>query len=211
MRYLVAAVALSLCVAIVSASPMPQPPPPVDLSKVYINGVTYAGSGCPANSVAISKSDNWAEITLAFDQYVASIGPGIPITQNRKNCNLNINLHYPEGLQFAVYETDYTGFAQLESKVRATHQSDYWFAGFANQKATLRSTWVGPFTNTYSFTDTLTHEATVFSPCGASTTLNINTQLYLDNSQNHQGSGQITTETIDHKVTTTLGLEWTPC
>ncbi|KAF3931039.1 hypothetical protein ABW20_dc0103947 [Dactylellina cionopaga] len=34
--------------------------------------------------------------TLIFDNYVAALGPGVSITESRKNCQLNIDIHYPQ-------------------------------------------------------------------------------------------------------------------
>ena len=210
MKFFVFTIILSLGAAITSASPTP-PPPTVDLSKVYIENIAYAGSGCPMGSIALLKTEDWTLMTILFDQYIASIGPGVPITENRKNCNLNILLHYPVGLQFTMYQTNYSGFASLEDGVRAIQQSDYWFAGFPLLKTTFKTTMVGPFSDAYSRSDQLSDTKLVLSPCGASTTLNIDTQVFLDNSANRNGSGLIDVEVIDHKATTTFHLLWSPC
>ena len=205
MRFFVTATILSLYVAIASASPMPQPPP----AAVYIESATYAGTGCNAGSVAISYSDDFTFFTVAFGNYVASIGPGTAFSDRRKNCNLNFKLHYPVGLQVTLYETGYIGSAELGSGVTATRQSQYWFAGFADQRATFQTTWPGPYSNHYNFTNTLIDEDMVWPPCGASTTLNINTQLFLETSS-PQASGFVTNDVVDQK-TTTLSLLWRPC
>ena len=100
MRFSVSAVILSLCAVMAHASPMPQSPPAgVDLSKVYIEDATFAGGGCPAGSVKVSKSTDWTNIILSFGSYSASIGPEVPFPQRRRNCNLNTRFHFPFGLQ----------------------------------------------------------------------------------------------------------------
>lgn len=68
-------------------------------------------------------------MTLIFDQYVASMGTGVPITENRKNCQLNINLQYPGGFQYSIFSADYRGFAELDAGVNGTQQSTYYFSG----------------------------------------------------------------------------------
>lgn len=67
--------------------------------------------------------------TLISDEYVASIGPGVPITENRKNCQLDINLQYPSGFQYSVFNADYRGYAALDANVTGTQQSTYYFSG----------------------------------------------------------------------------------
>ncbi|KAG0644139.1 hypothetical protein HOY80DRAFT_177426 [Tuber brumale] len=211
MKYSISALVLGLFAVLSVAAPAATPDDDVDPNKVYIEGITYAGSGCKAGSVAISKSSDYKTVTLAFDSYVASIGPGVPFVEKRKNCNINVKLHYPGGYQYTLYQTDYTGYADLEKGVTAKQQSQYWFAGFADQKAILQSTWKGQYKNSFTFRDTLAHEAVVWSPCGASTTLNIDTQMTLDNSEEKKASGLITTDVIDHKVKTIYGVRWRKC
>src|SRR4051812_38006942 len=72
--------------------------------------VTYGGTGCPQGSVGSVISQDRTTMTLIFDQYVASIGPGIPVTENRKNCQLNIDLIYPGGFQYSIFSADYRGY-----------------------------------------------------------------------------------------------------
>lgn len=67
--------------------------------------------------------------TLIFDQYVASIGPGVPVTQNRKNCQLNINMQYPGGFQYSVLSTQYRGYVGLDPGVNALQSATFYFSG----------------------------------------------------------------------------------
>ena len=215
MRFSVNAIVLSLFAALAAASPLPGPDTlpsttDIDLTKVYIEGITYAGSGCKAGSVAVSNSKDFTVFTLRFDSYVTSIGPGTQFTDRRKNCNLNVKLHYPKGYQYTLYQADYTGTANLEKGVSATQESQYWFAR-ETPRATLRAKWSGPFSDNYNFRDTLVHDAWVWSPCGASTTLNINTQLNLDNTGYPQASGYIAPNGIDPNVKTLYGISWRKC
>ncbi|PUU75416.1 hypothetical protein B9Z19DRAFT_1067448 [Tuber borchii] len=186
---------------------------PPDPSQVSIEGITYAGSGCSAGSLAISHAGDYQTFALAFDSYVASIGPGVPFSEKRKNC-ISFNFHYHQGYQYTSYTMDYTGFADLQDGVSSNQQSEYWFAGFVAQRATLQTSFYGPYTYTYSFTYTLANEPFVWSPCGASTTLNINTQLLL-NSNNPKASGIITTDIFDIKAKPKqvyiYGMKWQKC
>jgi len=46
---------------------------------------------------------------MLFDSFVASVGAGIPITESRKNCQINVKMHVPNGWQFSVMTVDYRG------------------------------------------------------------------------------------------------------
>ena len=212
MKYSVTTLVLGFFAALSAAAPTPAGDD-VDHSQIYIKSAGYAGSGCPAGSVYVSPSDDKQSISLAFDHYVASIGPGITIDKNRRNCLININLHYPEGYQYALYQTDYTGFANLDPGVTATQQADYWFNG---PRGTFQTTWKGQYTDTFTLHDVITVESYVWSPCsGATATLNINTQVYL--TLNHERgsspnpSGSITTDSIQNKVIQSYGVSWRKC
>ena len=117
-------------------------------SQVYINGITYGGTGCPQGSLSsFISADRQTFVhvetlirtiadlymsyrfTLIFDNYVASIGPGVAITESRKNCQLDIDLQYPSGFQYSVFNADYRGYAALDANVTGTQQSTYYFSG----------------------------------------------------------------------------------
>jgi hypothetical protein len=60
---------------------------------------------------------------------MASIGPGVAVTSNRANCQLNINLQYPSGFQYSILGTDYRGYAALGPGVTGTQSATYYFSG----------------------------------------------------------------------------------
>jgi hypothetical protein len=95
--------------------------------------VAYGGTGCPQGSVASAISGDKTTMTLIFDEYVASIGPDVAATENRKNCQLNIDIYYPGGFQFSVLSADYRGYASLEKGVTGTQKSTYYFSGQTEQ------------------------------------------------------------------------------
>lgn len=72
-------------------------------------------------------------MTLIYDAYVASIGPNIPVTEQRKNCQLTVELEYPGGFQYSILSADYRGYANIEKGISGTLKSTYYFAGKAPQ------------------------------------------------------------------------------
>jgi hypothetical protein len=104
-----------------------------DPTQVQIVGLTYGGTGCPSGTVSSILSDDRTIMTLIFDEFVASIGPGIRITEARKNCQLNLNLRYPGGFQYSIFSADYRGYAYLEKGVTGTQRSAYYFSGQIQQ------------------------------------------------------------------------------
>lgn len=76
-------------------------------------------------------------VTLIFDAYIASLGPGIPLVDNRKNCQLNVHITYPGGFQYSVLSADYRGYASLQKGVTGTLKSTYYFSGQGEQVNSL--------------------------------------------------------------------------
>ena len=178
-------------------------------SHVTIDSISYAGSGCPAGSVAENLSDDYTAFTLLFDDYIAEIGPGVSRRENHKNCQINIDLSFPQGWSFTVADVDYRGYVSLDRGVTATQQSRYYFQG-SRASATLRSNYHGAIDEDYEIRDTLGLSALVWSPCGANRSLNINSQIRL-RTRNRRATGLITLDSVDGQLTHVYGIKWRRC
>ena len=97
----------------------------VNVNQPYIDSVSYGGTGCPQGSTSVSFANTRLSSTLIFDQFVASSGPNTPITENRKNCQLNINVQLPGGSGQFCAVIDYRGYVALPSGVQAEALATY--------------------------------------------------------------------------------------
>jgi len=192
----------ALSPAVASAS-LPAP------TSVSINEIAYGGTGCPQGSIGDYISADRQTFTLIFDNYVASIGPGIDITQTRKNCQLNIDLQYPSGFQYSVFSTIYRGYVGLDAGVTATQGSVYYFSGETAQTSTS-TTFNGPLSRDYEVVDNITLSSVVWSPCGEAVPLNIDSSVLLTTSST-TATGQITDDSEDGKITFIVGIQWQTC
>ncbi|KAK2801604.1 hypothetical protein FQN50_007665 [Emmonsiellopsis sp. PD_5] len=177
--------------------------------EVQIVGLTYGGTGCPASTVSHVLSDDRTVMTLIFDEYVASIGPDVPVIERRKNCQLNINLRYPGGFQYSIFSADYRGYAYLDEGVQGTQKSTYYFSGETKQTST-ETVWNGPFDSDYLLHDEADNTSIVWSPCGGQGSLNINSQLRLT-SDNPDATGQLTNDSIDASFRQIVYVKWQEC
>jgi hypothetical protein len=176
---------------------------------VKVRSISYAGSGCPAGSVAQNIAPDAKAFTLLFDQYVAEVGPGVPLTASRKNCAVAVDLDFPNGWSYSILDVDYRGFYELEAGVTAEQKSSYYFQGDA-KTAALTTTVRGPITKDYHIRDSLGLEALVWSPCHLSRALNINTQVRAA-AASRFARGLITLDSIDGTLTHVYGLRWRRC
>ncbi|KAK1231221.1 hypothetical protein PQX77_005666 [Marasmius sp. AFHP31] len=181
-------------------------PPNFNITSLGLNG-----SGCPPGSAFYILNNERTAVTITFSAYEASAGPDIPISNNRKNCQVSLNVHVPQGFSFAIVNVDYRGFYQLDNKVKATRSSLYYFQGQLVQ-AESGSTLNGPVAGkNYVYRDEFNLTPTIYSPCGEDTILNINSQVRVDNSANKNGYGFITDDSIDASIKQTFNFQWLQC
>lgn len=179
-------------------------------SYVRVRSINYAGSGCPAGSVATNVSSDLQAFTLLFDSYIAEVGDGVSAREKRKNCVVNVDLDYPNGWSYTLFTVDYRGYIDLERALVGTQQTSYYFQGSAST-ARLASNITGPVSRDYQIRDNLAVSALVWSPCGAHRALNMNTEVRIDNSRNRRGSGIMTIDSIDGQLKQIYGIKWSRC
>ena len=199
MRFSLPATILSLCAVFAAASPVPEPIPGPNPNEVYIEQVSPAGSGCPIGTAEVHFL-NGTDIAIDFDDHFC-IPPSLT-----KNCNINFRVHYPQGYTFALFQTEYLGHVKLNPKCQAILESGHWFAGFA-PPISYHHVWTGPISQNYDITNSIAQEEWVWSPCGASTTLNVNTRISLS----ANGCGSICVDEIKEKVRTLFRIQWIKC
>ncbi|EOA86682.1 hypothetical protein ACJQWK_08419 [Exserohilum turcicum] len=181
-------------------------PPP---GQVKIRGVSYGGTGCPQGTVSSQISSDRTVMTLIFDSYIASIGPSVAVTEQRKNCQLNVDIEYPGGFQYSILSADYRGYSNIEKGVTGTLKSTYYFSGQTAQSST-QYTFEGPVTGDYLKHDEADSTSVVWSPCGTTGMLNINSQVRLT-STNSKATGILTTDSTDLKFTQVVYVQWQKC
>ncbi|KAF2679872.1 hypothetical protein K458DRAFT_313346 [Lentithecium fluviatile CBS 122367] len=200
---------------IVAATPVNLPglelgdaPPP---GQVTIRGVTYGGTGCPQGTMSSQISADRTIMTLIFDAYIASIGPDVKPTENRKNCQLNVDIQYPGGFQYSILSADYRGYAAIQKGVTGTLKSTYYFSGSQDQSSTEYN-FVGPVNGDYLKHDQADSTSVVWSPCGANGMLNINSQVRLAQASGYTSAqGLLTTDSTDLKFTQVVYVQWQKC
>jgi len=177
-------------------------------NEVYVRSISYGGSGCPQGTVGSSFSNDRKSFTLMFDSFVASSGPGVAVTESRKNCQLNVNLMLPNGFSYSVASFDYRGYVGLPAGVSAEQRSTYYFQGEVSQ-ASGATRFSGPVNKDYLARDNVPVAAMVWMPCNRVAPLNVNASVRLMGAPGTQA--QITTESIDGKVKQMRGRQYRRC
>jgi hypothetical protein len=174
--------------------------------------VTVNGSGCPAGTAAVAVSPDATAFTVTYSNYLAQVGVGATPTDFRKNCQLAVLVHAPQGFTYAIAEADYRGFASLASGATGVERANYYFQG-QPQTTSASHSFAGPLGDDWQATDTTGVAALVWAPCGATRDLNINTQLVVRSGTSNPATTTsfMTMDSTDGSLTTIYHLSWETC
>jgi hypothetical protein len=185
-------------------------PPP---GKITLDIKTINGSGCPAgtaDATATVANDN-SSFTVTYNNFAAKAGADTTATDQRKNCQINVLVHVPQGFTYAVAEADYSGFAHLAAGASALEQANYYFTG-TSATARVPHSLAGPFDGQWQTKDVADVASLVYAPCGVDRNLNINAELraYAGTSDGSSTSF-IEMDTTHASVTTVYQFSWKQC
>lgn len=143
-------------------------------SAAAIGEIAVSGSGCAADdSYRITKDGD--AFTAVFSQYTVS---GKSITEVRKNCLFMINLQPPAGRAYKTLDVTVRGVSQLPAGITLRQRSTAYHPGSTDQVQTLHQI-PGPTSGKLTVTDTIDLEALGSVPCGAASTVVLNSAFDL--------------------------------
>jgi hypothetical protein len=178
-------------------------------NEVFIRDIQYRGTGCPGGTVGSNISTDAKAFTLLFDSFVAESGPGIPLSAGRKSCQLLVDMRFPQGWSFSLFSVDYRGYMNLERNTTGEISSTYFFQGQMSTPVFKKTNVRGPVSQDFHIRDTVGLDATVWSPCGASRALNINTSIATRAGMGT--SAMIGVDSISGELTQVYGIQWRRC
>ncbi|MEV4439454.1 DUF4360 domain-containing protein [Streptomyces sp. NPDC049577] len=203
-----AAAALAATTYASPAAAAAQIPPP---DRVVIDVVAVNGSGCPAGTAAVAVAGDNTAFTVTYSDYTAETGPVSRPTDFRKNCQLGLNVHVPQGFTYAIARADYRGFAHLERGATGLERASYYFQGSANTTA-VSHRFSGPVSDDWQTSDVTAADALVYAPCGVSRILNVNTELRVGAGTSDPGTTSfMAMDSTDGSVNTLYHFAWKEC
>jgi hypothetical protein len=183
------ALALPLCLAMFACTPGPADigshnratTVTPDPSQVHIRSINEAGTGCPAGSVASNLAPDVTDVQFEFDSFVAQVGASL--LDQRKSCQITIDLAVPAGFTYAVDRVIAHGSVVLDGQdARAKLGTMVYFQGQQAEQIES-STFTGPASRDYETAFQEAVSSLVFSPCGAERALNLKLQLAVTGKQ----------------------------
>jgi hypothetical protein len=197
---------------LVSAAAFGQTTPP---GIVTINNVIWGGTGCTQENAAVQITPDKTQFTLLFDNYIAEkVAGGAPMV--RSNCNVQAVLNVPSGWSYSLMAVEYVGYYYLDQGVTAVQESRYRFVDPGNPFATqarFTSTFRGPASDSYFFTDRLAVIGSVWSPCSVKRPLQISTELRVTGPSTNYGyiSLDQLSGSVDTKYHHKYYISWKKC
>ncbi|MEV4643103.1 DUF4360 domain-containing protein [Actinoplanes sp. NPDC049548] len=181
--------------------------PPSD--HIVIDLVAMAGSGCRPGTADVAVSPDNTAFTAIYSEYLAQAGTGIPSTEGRKNCQLNVLVHVPQGFTFAIAKVDYRGYGLLQRGATASQRANYYFQGMSQSTFTNHPI-TAPLDDNWMVSDEVPVAALVWHPCGELRNLNINTELRVSKGTASEASF-LTMDSTDGSIATTYHFAWRTC
>ncbi|MEW2508791.1 DUF4360 domain-containing protein [Streptomyces sp. NPDC046870] len=204
------AVAALLTTALPAQSPssvFDDPPP----DKIVIDVATVNGSGCPAGTAAVAVSPDNTAFTVTYSAYLAQAGGTSDPTAFRRNCQLNLVVHVPQGFTYAIASADYRGFASLQRGATGTQKASYYFQGSSNTVPRTHP-FNGPYNDDWQATDSTDWAQLVWAPCGVLRNFNINTELRVNAGTTAPDKVSfMTMDSTDGDISTVYHLAWKEC
>lgn len=204
--------AMSLLAAGVAVSPTSTVPvsdaPP---GRITISVASVNGTGCRPGSAAVAVSPDSTAFTVTYSEYLARAGGNSSPVDARKNCQIALRVHVPQGYTYAIARADYRGYASLSRWATGVQQAGYYFQGFPQ---TVRSThrFTGPRDQNWQVSDQVAVDALVYAPCGAERNFNINTELRVTTRNGASDPVSLMAmDSTDGSVNTIYHFAWKQC
>ncbi len=171
---------------------------------VRLGNPAYNGTGCPRGSASVALSPDHKSLSILFNSFMVEAGAGH--TLDRKNCDIAVPVHVPNGLSVSVITVDYRGFNSLPYGAMSQFNAEYFFAG--TRGPSYSKTFTGPLTQNYMLRNNLVATALTWSPCGQDVNLRANTSMFV---RSNGASAMATVDSADLHAGLVYSLQWRRC
>lgn len=202
----VAAVALGGVIGAGPAAAAASDAPPT--SQITVDVVAVNGSGCPAGTATARMSPDNTGFHITFSSFIARDGGTASPTAFRRNCQVGVQVHVPQGFTYAVASDEYRGRLALGSDASALVRNNYYFQGVGEVSTTVDHNFFGALNGAWRTKDVTAVTDLVYAPCGRDIVLNINTELRVDSPSS---SSWISLRSSDGDVDTLVQFGWKSC
>ena len=168
----------------------------------------YGGNGCPAGTASVTLSPDKKSLSIIFDEFMVEAGGYTRKRLARKNCNLAIPVHVPQGMSISLIDVDYRGYLSIPRRAQARFSAEYFFAGQRGPKYV--KTFRGEMDDEYLISNKLGVQAMVWSKCGADVNLRVNTSM-MARTNRQKEEVLATVDSADFSAGIVYHLKWKKC
>lgn len=176
--------------------------------NLSLGAPTFGGNGCSGGTARATLSPDGQQISILFDNYIATAGGNTQLDIDRKNCDIAIPVKVPQGYSVAVFAIDYRGFAMIPDGGRVRFSADYFFAGRSSRRYSKE--YQGPFNDNYTFRNELSTDVDVWSACGADVILRTQSSMVAETNFRSQ-EVMSSVDSIDVQSGITYNLQYRRC
>jgi len=179
--------------------------------KIRVEVVAVNGSGCRQGTAVVAAAPDNTAFTVTYSDFMAQVGGPSKPTDMRKNCQMGVQVYFPQGFTFAIAEADYRGFAHLMSGASGMERANYYFQGMS-QTVYSSHTFPGPYNTDWQATDRAAVASLVYAQCGTSRIVNINAEIVMNaGASSPQATSFMTMDSTDGSVNTIYHFAWKRC
>lgn len=184
--------------------------------NVVIRGVRLSGSGCNGASSSAVVTPDGQTLSVLFDNYVVDIGNGSSNPQAnklQKDCRVLIDVDVAAGVQYALNQTDYRGFAAMPASAWGLHRFTQVVPNqpvVSMREATIK----GPTSGDYAVSVKQKPGRLIYSACNSkSQTIELLSQLFVNYYPNtsDRSIAMINLDSVDTGLSSSFKLSWRPC
>jgi hypothetical protein len=167
----------------------------------------YGGTGCPQGSASVTLSPDQKSLSILFDSFVAEAG-STGVRLGRKNCNIAIPVHIPQGYSVSIIGVDYRGYVAVPRGGNARLNTEYFFAGQMGPR--FQESFPGGYNDDYTISHSLEATGLVWSACGTSVNLRVNTAMTVQSNARLDAT-MATVDSADFNAGLIYHLQWRRC
>jgi hypothetical protein len=168
----------------------------------------YGGTGCPAGTVSAALSPDNQSLSILFDSFVVESGGETGRFVDRKNCNVAVPVHVPQGYSVSVFQVDYRGYNLVPSGGRSVLGAEYFFADARGPR--ISKSFYGPQNQDYFYRNELVAEALVWTACGEDTNLRMNVSMMTQSNRSND-QAMSTVDSSDISTGVIYHIRWKRC
>lgn len=170
---------------------------------------SYGGTGCPAGTASVTLSPSEDAISLLFDQYTTEAGGITGKVVDRKSCMITVPVTIPQGYSVAVIQTDFRGFNLIPGAGAYNRiDTEYFWAGMRGPR--YSRVYNGPQNADYIETNGVMATSLVWTPCGASVSLRVNSSIMTQSNAAREQS-MMTVDSADISSGLIYHIQWRRC